>query len=291
MILAPFTYVAPESLAEAIEVLKENKDAYLLAGGQSLLTEMKLRHVAPSVLVDLHKIEVLHGIEFQRDGSLHIGALTPFVEIAENSAIQETYTILVEAINSSSDAQVRNRRTIGGTLAFNALGADLPAVLLALDATLTIYGSQGMRIVAATDFNVEIARVGLLRDEVIHSVAVPPIAVGNGSAYSKFKNRANDYALCGIAASVVLASDGTLHECRVAVTGATRYATRLPGVEAILNGKQATEETIEAAGQEAEKLDCIADIAASAAYRASLVRTLIGHSLTRAIARAREAFI
>jgi aerobic carbon-monoxide dehydrogenase medium subunit len=289
MILTPFTYIAPESLAEAIQVLAENKDACLLAGGQSLLTEMRLRHVTPSLLVDLHKIEALHGIEYRRNGTLHIGALTTFLEIAENEDIQENYPILIEAVKSTSDAQIRNRRTIGGTLAFNTLGADFPAITLALGATLTLSGLQGTRILSAAEFNAASAQSGFLKDEIIQAVTFPSIAGGNGSAYSKFKNRASDYALGGVATSVILTSDDTLHECRVAVTGATRYATRLIKVEAILNGKQATIDTIEAASQEAGELDCISDLAASAVYRASLVQTLTERSLTRAIARARES--
>jgi aerobic carbon-monoxide dehydrogenase medium subunit len=287
MILTPFTYIAPESLAEAIELLTKNKDARLLAGGQSLLTEMRLRHIAPSLLVDLHKIEALRGIEYHSDGTLHIGALTTFVEIVEDKDIQEKYPILIETVKSTGDAQIRNRRTLGGTLAFNTLGADLPAVTLALGATLTLAGPQGARVVPAVVFNAEAAQTEFLNDEVIQEITFPAIAPGGGSAYSKFKNRASDYALCGVAVSVTLAADDTLQECRVAVTGATRYATRLLNAEALLNGKQATQETIETASLEAGELDCISDLASSAVYRAMLVRTLTERSLTRAIARAR----
>jgi len=288
MILTPFTYIAPESLAEAIELLAKNKDARLLAGGQSLLTEMQLRHVAPSLLVDLRKIEALHGIEHRSDGSLHMGALTTLVEIAEDNDIQEHYPVLIDAVTSTGDAQIRNRRTIGGTLAFNTLGADLPALTLALEATLTISSPRGTRVLSASAFNAEAAQAGFLKDEIIQEVTLPPNVPGRGSAYSKFKNRASDYALCGIAASVVLAFDGTLSECRVAVTGVTRYAARLPKAEALLNGKQANQETIEAASQEAGEIDCLSDLAASAGYRALLVRTLTERSLVHAIARARE---
>lgn len=291
MILAPFTYAAPESLDEALVLLKKNKDARLLAGGQSLLTEMKLQRIAPSMLIDLHKIQALHGIEQSRDGTLHIGAMTTFVEIAEAQSIQESYPILIEAVNGTRDAQVRNFRTIGGALAFNAFGADLPAVVLALGATLTLSSPDRTLTVSAAEFNEEALQAGQLEHMVITAINFPPVIRGGGSAYDKHKNRASGYALCGVASSVTLAPDGTLYECRIAVTGATRYATRLTGAEAALNGKPAIEETIEAAGQVAGELNSISDLAASAEYRAYLTSTLTESSLARAIARARETII
>lgn len=287
MILAPFTYVAPDTLDEAIALLKDNDDVQLLAGGQSLLTEMKLGHVTPSMLIDLHKIEALRGIGWSGNGSLHIGAMTPLVEIAEDKNIQRKYTALVEAINSVGDAQLRNRRTLGGTLAFNAVGADLPAVALALDATFTLSGPRGTRTLSASDFNTEL-RNGPLNNEIIHTVNFPALDTRSGTAYDKFKNRATQYALCGVATSVTLTADDTLIACHIAVTGATRYATRLIRAEIALNGKQATMEAVEAASKAADNLNCISDLAASAEYRAFLTGTLTERSLVRAIARARD---
>lgn len=288
MILAPFNYAVPESLDEAITLLQENKGARLLAGGQSILTEMRQHHISPSMLVDLRKIQTLRGIERRSDGVLCVGSMITFVEIVEDKNIQKNYAVLVEAAQSTNDAQVRNCRTIGGTIAFNAPGADLPAIVLALEATLTLCGPQGTRTIPATEFNATSMLIERPNDEIITSVNFPPAATGSGSAYEKFKNRANDYALCGIATSVTLTPEGTIRKCLIAVTGATRHATRLSRVEAQLHGKQATAATIAAASQEAERLNCISDLAASAEYRASLSRTLTERSLTRATARAKE---
>jgi carbon-monoxide dehydrogenase medium subunit len=289
MILAPFNYAAPEGLDEALALLQANEGAQLLAGGQSILTEMRQQHIAPSMLVDLRKIQTLRGIERRSDGVLCVGAMMTFVEISEDKNIQKNYTVLVEAAQSTSDAQVRNCRTIGGTMAFNAPGADLPAVILALEATLTLCSPQGTRTVPASEFNATSMLIEHPNDEIITSINFPPVAAGSGSAYEKFKNQANDYALCGIATSVTLTPEGSISKCLIAVTGATRHAMRLSRVETLLHGQQATAAIIAAASQEAERLNCIADIAASAEYRASLSRTLTERSLTRATARAKEA--
>lgn len=289
--LAPFIYIAPESLDEAIKLLKENEGARLLAGGQSLLTAMKLHHISPSMLIDLHKIQALHGIKQDSDGILHIGAMTTFVEIAEDKGIQENYAILAEAVNSTSDVQVRNCRTIGGTMALSTSGADLPAVGLALGATLTLTGPQGTLTIPMAEFNAEALQDGHLKDVIITSVNFPSIAVGSGNAYSRFKNRANDSAICGVATSVTLAPDNTLHECRIAVTGSSRYATQLTDAEAVLNGKPATAETVENAAQIAGKLNCISDLAASAEYRTHLTSTLTESALIQAITRARRGCV
>jgi aerobic carbon-monoxide dehydrogenase medium subunit len=284
--LAPFIYTAPESLDEAIQLLKENDSARLLAGGQSLLTEMKLHHISPSMLIDLHKIQALRGMKQGSDGILHIGAMTTFMEITEDKGIQENYAILVEAVNSTSDVQVRNCRTIGGAMAFSAFGADLPAVGLALGATLTLSGPQGTFTIPVAEFNTEALQDGQLKDVIITSVNFPSIAADCGNAYIKFKNRANDSAICGVATSVTLAPDNTLRECRIAVTGSSRYATQLTDAEAVLNGKPATAETIEKAAQIAGKHNCISDLAASAEYRAHLTSTLTESALIQAIVRA-----
>ena len=284
--LAPFIYTAPESLDEAVELLRENEDARLLAGGQSLLTAMKLHHISPSMLIDLHKIQALRGIKQTSDGILHIGAMTTFAEIAEDKGIQENYTLLVEAVNSTSDVQVRNCRTIGGTMALSASGADLPAVGLALGATLSLTGPQGTLTIPITEFNVETLQDGQLKDVIITSVNFPSIGSGNGNAYIRFKNRANGSAICGVAISITLAPDNTLHECHIAVTGSSRYPTRLIDAEAVLNGTSATAETVEKAAQIAGKLNCISDLVASAEYRAHLTSTLTKSALIQAIARA-----
>ncbi|HEU5375645.1 MAG TPA: xanthine dehydrogenase family protein subunit M [Ktedonobacteraceae bacterium] len=288
MIPAPFNYTAPESLVEARTLLKKHKGARILAGGHSLLAEMKLRHVSSPMLVDLRNIRDLLGIERLANGGLCIGAMTTLVDIARNNDVMESYPALAEAVNRIGDAQVRNRGTIGGNLASGDLGADLPAVILALNATLNIFGPQGTRTMRAEEFVATLYKDGANRDEIIVSVDFPARAAGGGNAFEKFKNRASCYAICGVAASVVRAPDGTLRECCVAVTGSTRQAIRLAEVETALRGKQPTEENMAAIDLIGRKYPFLSDLAASAEYRMHLTRVLTRQALTRAIAHAEQ---
>jgi carbon-monoxide dehydrogenase medium subunit len=277
-----FNYAAPESLGEAVALLKKEKEARVLAGGHSLLTEIKLRRLLPSMLVDLRKITALNGIEPQDDGSLRIGAMTTFREIAGDQGIRENYLALNEAVNSTPDALVRNRSTIGGNLAQNNIGSDLPAAAMVLDATVNIFSSQGFRTLSADELCTK--KAVLAKDEIITSLDFPATSPDTVSVYEKFINRAKNYATCGVAVSATLTPDNIVRKCRVAVTGATEHAIRLPEIENLLSGKSLSVEAIAGADWAGYTQQFISDLSASAEYRTHLVKVLTEHSITRILA-------
>ncbi len=286
MIPAQFDYTAPKSLEEAVELLQANEGAKILAGGQILLPEMKLRQALPSMLVDLRKIQGLRGIGYREgDGGLRIGAMTTYAEIAANTDVRENYHALAEAASTIGDPQIRNCGTIGGNLASSDPAADLSAVALALEATINTIGPNGMRAIAADQFFVDSLKTVLKQGEIIISVDFPSHVAGTGSAYYKFKHPANYYSVCGVAAKI-FRPNGAINKCCVAVTGATDRARRLGVVETILEGKEVTVDNIAAAALQAnEGLTFRWDLYASGEYRAYLTRLLTEKALACAAER------
>jgi aerobic carbon-monoxide dehydrogenase medium subunit len=279
MVQMVFNYAAPESLDEAVELLKEHVGSQILAGGHSLLNAVELRLMAPSMLVDLRKIQTLRGIEHRGDGGLRIGAMTTFAEIASDRAIQKDYTALAEAAYSMSDVQMRNWSTIGGNLVQGDPGADLPAAVLAFGATLNIFSLVGTRTVLADEFIA--GRSTLSTGEIITSIDIPALSEGCSSAYEKFKSRTNGFAICGVAVKVVQAADGTLRNCCLAVTGVTRHAMRLPGFEVALRGQQLAVEIVAASDCIGAEERFISDSTASAEYRIYLIKVLTERAFAR----------
>jgi len=279
-------YHAPQNLNEAITLLADNAVARPLAGGNSLLVEPSRSRIGDAELVDLRRIAELSGIQ-SRDGGVWIGATTPLVRIADDATVQVRFLALAEAVRSIGDAQVRNRATVGGNLADQDPEADLPAAVLALAAQIEVRGPGGSRTIAADDLNGGPARTSLARGELITGVLLPAPAARSGSAYEKIKHPATLYAICGVAASVTLTASGSVSSCRVAVTGATESATRLPAVEAALVGQRPDPDALGAAlGQDAQSLIFRGDRFASAEYRRHLTRVLVQRAVTRAVERA-----
>lgn len=289
MIPVQFDYIAPDSLQEAVQLLSQNAHASILAGGHSLMPDIKRRRTAPSMLIDLRNLQALRQLERREsDGVLQMGAMTTCADIAASEEVRNNYRALAEAVLSIGDPQVRNCSTIGGNLAYNDPAADLPAVALAFEATINTVGPGGPRAMLADALILGSFQTGLAPGEIITSVDFPAHVAGAGSAYEKFKHPASGYAVCGIAASVEPAANGTVSKCRVAVTGAASRATRLPAVEAVLEGQAPTADRIAAAaGRVAhEELTFVADLYASAEYRAHLTQVLVERAITRAVERA-----
>jgi carbon-monoxide dehydrogenase medium subunit len=284
MIPAQFEYAAPATLNEAVSLLSQNSDAKALAGGHSLLPVMKLRLSSPPMLVDLRNIGELRGISAQ-GGGWRIGAMSTYVQIATNDSLKG-YHALIEATTVIGDMQVRNRGTIGGSLAHADPAADLPAVMLALDATVNTAGPNGTRSIPIDEFFTGMLATALNEGEIITSVDLPALAANTGSNYAKFANPASGYALVGVAARVTL-SGGNAQNIRVALTGASDHAMRLSEVERALEGQALTAESIAAACANAGAgLDLMGDIHASAEYRAAMVGVYAKRALTRALERA-----
>lgn len=281
---AKFDYRRATSVEEAVALLQEHGEgAKVLAGGHSLIPMMKLRLAQPALLVDIGQVEGLRGIRYGDDGTLYVGAMTTYAEIAADTTLQRTRSALTDACGIIGDVQVRNRGTIGGNLAHNDPASDLPAVALALDASLHIVGPGGTRHLSAEEFNIGLMETALQPGELVTMVEFPEFVAGTGSAYEKFENPASGYALCGVAALLMPAADGSVGLCRVAVTGAADHAQRLTSVEEFLMGEALSEESIaEAAALAGKGLAFTADIHADEAYRAHLTRVLTHRALKKA---------
>jgi carbon-monoxide dehydrogenase medium subunit len=282
---AQFDYVAPASLDEAIKLLAESGgDAKILAGGHSLLPAMKLRLAQPAKLIDLRKVPGLNEIKVDASGTT-IGSMVTHVNVARSAEIQRALPALAEACGLVGDIQVRNRGTLGGSLAHADPAGDPPAAFLALDGSVVVKGPNGERTIAGTDFFVDILTTALAEDEIVTGITFPVLAAGTGTAYMKFEHPASHYALTGVAAAVKLGSDGKVESVKVGVTGVGPKAYRATAVEEALVGKDAGA-VADAASHAADGIDCNDDIHASADYRAHLATVFTRRALQAAFSRA-----
>ena len=279
MIPVNFDYFAPASLPEALQLLADRgEDAKLLAGGHSLVPLMKLRLAQPAALIDLGRIAELKGISVQ-GGRVRIGATTTHAQVESSLEVIQNAPALAQAAHEIGDRQVRARGTIGGSLAHNDPAADLPAVMLALDAEITLRSAGGERTLKAEDFFVGMLETALRPDELITSVSV---AVSPHSAYVKFPNPASHYAITGVCVSVQ--GNGTVSSARIGVTGAAPMAFRATAAESALTGKMLSAESVAAAAEAAyDGRELLGDIHASAEYRGSLVRVMTRRALEKLV--------
>jgi carbon-monoxide dehydrogenase medium subunit len=286
MYAAHFDYHRPKTLAEATRLLQANKDAKLLAGGHSLLPAMKLRIAGPGTLVDIGALKELTGISL--DGTaLRIGALTTHREIATSSVVKASCPVLAEAAAEIGDLQVRNRGTIGGSLAHADPAADFPTVMVALGASLSAAGPTGSREIAADAFFKDLFTTVLGSVEILTTVRVPTYAKGTGAAYLKHRHPASSYAVVGVAAIVHLAG-GKCTRVSVVVGGATVNPVRAQAAEATLSGQAPTGAALAAAAAKvAEAIkDPLSDYYASGEFRTHLATVMSKRALTEAVARA-----
>ncbi|MXZ71053.1 MAG: xanthine dehydrogenase family protein subunit M [Acidobacteria bacterium] len=286
MFAANFDYYRASSVADAGRLLAEHPGAKLLAGGHSLIPLLKLRLAAPSAVIDIGRIAELRGISAGGDG-LRIGALTTHAEIAASADVRQHAAALAEAASQIGDPAVRNRGTIGGNLAHADPASDLPTVLAALGATLSVVGPGGERSIAADGFFQGLMMTALGENEVLTAITVPA-AGGAGSAYAKFPHPASRYAVVGAAANVT-ASNGTCSGASVAVGGLTPAPVRCAGVESALAGQALTADAIAAAAEAVAGDvgdDLIGDVFASADYRRAVASVYVRRALTAAAERA-----
>jgi carbon-monoxide dehydrogenase medium subunit len=277
MIPAEFDYTAPETLDEAIRLLGQGgEDAKLLAGGHSLLPLMKLRLATPSLLIDLRKVPGLGGLERQ-NGTWRIGAMTPHATLERSPDLG----VLARAAGTIADPQVRNRGTIGGSLAHGDPASDLPAVLMIAEGSVTLRGSGGERTVNASDLFQDYLETAVSPDEVLTEVQFPALD-GFGFGYQKFNRRSEDWAMVAVCA-VVRSTDGGVDDVRVGLTNMGSTPLRASAVEEALKGQPLNAETIaQAADQAAEGTDPPADLNASAEYKQHLARVLCKRALLEA---------
>jgi carbon-monoxide dehydrogenase medium subunit len=278
-----FDYQRASSLDDALAKLHAaGGDGKLLAGGHSLIPLMKLRLSEPKLLIDIGRIPGLSGIR-EKDGRIEIGAGTTHAEVAASTLLREKCPMVADAAAEIGDPQVRNRGTLGGSLAHADPSADYPAAMLAVDAEVHVKGPKGWRAVKAADFFQDLFTVNLAPDEIIAGVQFAPV---KAAAYAKLHQRASHFAIVGVAAAIDVAQ-GAIRSARVGLTGASTHAIRLSGVERALAGKPAVAKTIEeaarGAGADVETVN--ADIHASEEYRRAMIAVFTRRALAGALAR------
>jgi len=286
MIPAAFDYIAPQTLDEAMRALAvHGEDAKLLAGGHSLLPLLKLRLANPKLLIDLGRIPGLSAISQQND-QIVIGALATHYQIESSELLKKRCPLLPETAREIGDVQVRNRGTIGGTLAHADPSADWPAAILALGAELRLRGSRGERRLAADEFFVGPLTTAIAPDEILTEIRVPASERRCGGAYLKMAQQASGFAIVGVAVSLKVDAKGFCEEVGIGVTGLGDKPFRARAVEARLRGNRFTPKLIEAsAAQVAEGIDPLEDLHAAAPFRAHLARVYAARAIQAAAKR------
>ncbi|MEY9875171.1 carbon-monoxide dehydrogenase medium subunit [Streptacidiphilus sp. MAP12-33] len=283
MIPAKFDYARPQSADEAVRVLAEaGPEAKVLAGGQSLLPILRLRLSFPELLVDLGAVDALRGVRQERH-DLVIGAMTSHHDVVEDPLVRLHAGLLARAAATVADPAVRHRGTLGGSLAHADPAGDLPAVCLALEATMVALGPQGWRTIPASEFFVDYLQTALRPDELLTEIRLP-LTDGWGFHYEKFQRVAQAWAIVGVAAAVRLTPDGgTIAEARVGLVNMGARPMRAHLTETALAGAAATEEAIgRASTLAAEDTHPPTDLSGSAEYREHLARVLTRRALLAA---------
>ncbi|MCI0434285.1 MAG: xanthine dehydrogenase family protein subunit M [Gemmatimonadetes bacterium] len=285
---APFDYHAPDSVAEALGLLAQHgEDAKALAGGQSLVPVLNFRLARPAVLVDLNRIASLRGIEAMPDGGVRIGAMARQREAEQSEVVAVCAPLLTEALPHVAHVQIRNRGTIGGSLAHADPAAELPALALALEARLQLRRGDEERWLDASDFFTGLFSTALAPDELLVAVELPALPPRAGCAFEEVARRHGDYALMGIAAIVVLDANGVCTTARIACINAGPGPLRAATAERALLGQRITGEVVRAAADAVDRdIRPTADVHASVDYRRHLARVLTRRAVTRAAARA-----
>lgn len=281
MITLPFTYRRASSVDEALAMLAATEGGKLVAGGHSLVPLMKLRLSEPRVLIDVARIPELTGIR-EVDGAIEIGACATHHQVATSALVRARCGVVAEAAATIGDPQVRNRGTLGGSLAHGDPAADYPAPMLAVDAELHIRGPQGTRTVRAERFFQGFFTVDLGPTEMLVAVRLPAV---RAAAYAKLYQRASHFPIVGVAAALDV-RDGHVASARVAVTGAGTHASRLAAVEEALAGSPATPESFARAAGEATLEYVTSDLHGSEDYRRAMMAVFTRRALEGALARA-----
>lgn len=282
MIPAKFDYVRPASVADAAAALAAGgEDAKVIAGGQSLLPLLRLRLSFPDLLVDVGGIEELRGVTDAGD-SLLIGARTSHHQVTRDPLIAQHCGLLAQAAGTVADPAVRHRGTIGGSLAHGDPAGDLPAVVLALDATMIAHGQAGEREIPAAEFFVDYLTTALRPDEILTGVRVPKLGAGWGYRYEKFHRTAQAWAIVGVAA-VARRTNGHVAEARIGLTNMGSVPVRAHAAEAAVANAEATRAALSAAAASAaDGTEPPADLHGAPDYRRHLARVLTGRALAAA---------
>jgi aerobic carbon-monoxide dehydrogenase medium subunit len=282
-----FEYHAPRTVDEALALLSEHGDAAkLLAGGQSLVPLLNLRLAAPEVLIDINLLDDLSAIAAW-DGGISIGATVRQQALLRSELAQERLPLLAETTRLVGHQTIRHRGTVGGSLAHADPAAELPAAMVALDATLVARSTRGERSIGADQFFTGYLTTALAADEMLVDVRVPGVAAGTGSAFVELSRREGDFAVCGAAALITLDGSGRCERVRVVLCGVGSGPVRARQVEDALQGEVPGGEVLEAAARlVAEEVEPPSDIHGSAAYRRKMAVVMTRRAVALAAERA-----
>ena len=288
MIPASFRYAAPQSVADAVDLLASNADAKVLAGGHSLLPLMKLRLAMPPVLVDINRIA---GLDYIREdaqlGQLRVGALARHIDFERSDLVRERYPLLWETARGIGDPLVRNRGTMAGAVAHADPAADWPAALLAADATVVATGPRGERQIPIRELYVAILTTSLAADELLTEIRVPMPAPHSGGAYEKLERKVGDYAVIGVGVQLTFDTAANITRAGIGLCNAGSTSIKATDAEAFLVGKPAAPDNInEAARMAMEASDPVEDDRGPVDYKRAMVRELTRRALRRAASRA-----
>ncbi|MEK6335832.1 MAG: xanthine dehydrogenase family protein subunit M [Acidobacteriota bacterium] len=286
MIAAQFDYVRAKTLDEALALLAQNEDAKILAGGHSLIPAMKLRLAQPPLLVDIGRLSDLAYVR-EEAGQIQVGAMTTHYQIESSDLLKQICPLLPECAGHIGDVQVRNKGTIGGSLAHNDPAGDWPAAIIALSAELVVASKNGERTVKADDFFVDLMTTALQAGEILREIRINKANGRTGQAYVKLHHPASGFAVVGVAASVSLDANGNCANAGIGITGVSSKAYRATAVEGALSGAKLDEQTIAAAVAHAtDGVDANGDLFASAEYRRHLAQVYVRRALAAATERA-----
>ena len=289
---APFAYLAPQSLAEALTIMDQHgDDARLLAGGQSLIPVMNFRLAQPALLVDLNGVAELAQCAADESGGLGIGAMVRHSQLEHSQTIARLAPLLHETMPYIAHPQIRNRGTIGGSLAHADPAAELPVVTVALQARFRLQRAGGERWVAAQDFYQELFTTAVQPQEILTEVAIPPLPPRTGWAFLEVARRHGDYAQAGVAVLISLDEAGVCQQARLVYLNVGEIPMRAPKAAALLLGEVPSPSLLAAAAHTAaqSEIDPTSDVQGTAVYKRHLAHVLGQRALQQAIARAQAA--
>ena len=284
MKLPPFDYACPTTLPEAIALLASHDDAKPIAGGQSLVPMLAFRLAQPTLLVDLRKLADLRGIRIS-DAGVTLGAMVRWRDIEDDERLETAHPLLKAAIAHVAHYQIRNRGTVGGSIAHADPAAEMPGIAITCDAEIAVVGKSGAHVIQAADFFQGALTTALTPDEIIVEIRLPAWPAGRRWGFQEFARRRGDFAMAAAAVFYDQDARGKARNAHVGVIGVGDRPLRLTAVEDVLNGQSIDGATIaKADAATSAAVDPQDDIHASAAYRRSLVGTMVERALKNAVA-------
>ena len=290
MFPAAFDYIAPSALDEVLSLLsRHGDDAKVLAGGQSLIPLLKLRFAAPTILIDIGRVDGLEGIR-RENGHVRIGARTRHRDVESATDLRGTLDVLLDAAPLISDPLIRNMGTVGGSICHADPAGDWGAVMLAVGAEFVVRSSAGERVLPATGFFQGPFTTGLRADEVMTEIRVPVTRGRSGGTYLKLERKVGDFASVAAAVHLVLGDDGRVAAAGIGLCAVAAQSTKATAAEAALVGQTPSDDVIaEAARLAAGAAEPKADIRGSADYKRDVARVFVQRGLHTAVARAQGA--